>query len=885
MEQNIETKDVQRTEYLDKNGLDMLWAKIKENTHNQVEVERNRAVAKENSIIDTKADKSTLDNYVLTTALAEYAKKTDIPAVDTSDFVSKTITDAQSIKSSLNVYSKLRVGNNNNSSNISLYAYDGSPSLSVYAMGSNQYNASLTSRELRMSSTQNNVVITCNGISSKDDNANHVFATDGSIADLTQYAKKSDIDIATKEKLGVVKVGDGLNVTDGTISVNPEYFIDIMSYGVEWDTTVADPTCTRIGNPLYHKQLPIQSQYKGCLVKNGVVNYYLDPNDWSMKADGTPSVLDGTDGDVMVHIPKFYGKSGSNGNKRWVRIATKKIDSSWVEIPEMFVSAYRITTYTDTDKTKVASVVNTTANYRGGSNRSDNDQYLDTDKFRTDLGKPITNVSRSTMRTNANNSGQELLCYEYYKWIFYWAYVIEYANFNSQKEFNSELTSDGYHQGGLGSGVTNWDYDNWLIYNSVNPITPCGYTNEFGNFSGVKQILIPQTQIDDSTTINEKILYANRWRGFENPFGDIVTNLDGIVLKRGSANQESKVYTTSDSSKFGDDTSVMNVAGIEVATNGYTKEFDLRETGEIIPQLVGGSESIYKCDYHWCNSQSTDKRTLMVGGEAYDGSEAGLGDFDSNNGVGSVGSDIGFRSVVLAAIPEVDTSDFVSKTTTDNQSIKSGLNVSNNLNIVDGNNESLIDLSIYNTPYDTHTNSSIAVKSFFDGIVDGQQTYQKGGCMIEMVAGDQRNPYIIISTGTEDSYTGENEMKITKSGIIQKSHSYDEDTNYYFAANGTVNDIYNTDNKDIYRHFDDIDTSISNEGVFVSSYNNLTEETEGVRIKNSGISITNGSQNEVFATDGSIADLTQYVLKSIYDEKITALESRIAALEANHTTE
>lgn len=50
MEQNIKTKDVQRTEYLDKNGLDMLWAKVKENTNNQVEVERNRATASENSI-------------------------------------------------------------------------------------------------------------------------------------------------------------------------------------------------------------------------------------------------------------------------------------------------------------------------------------------------------------------------------------------------------------------------------------------------------------------------------------------------------------------------------------------------------------------------------------------------------------------------------------------------------------------------------------------------------------------------------------------------------------------------------------------------------------------------------------------------------------------
>ena len=97
----------------------------------------------------------------------------------------------------------------------------------------------------------------------------------------------------------------------------------------------------------------------------------------------------------------------------------------------MFVSAYRITTYTDADKTKVASVVNTTANYRGGSNDVDYDQYLASDKFRTLLGKPRTDVSRATMRGNAINSGQELLCYEFYKWVLYWAYVIEYANFNA----------------------------------------------------------------------------------------------------------------------------------------------------------------------------------------------------------------------------------------------------------------------------------------------------------------------------------------------------------------------------------------------------------------------------------------------------------------------
>lgn len=461
----------------------------------------------------------------------------------------------------------------------------------------------------------------------------------------TKY-DSNNIPVASKELLGIAKVGDGLNVNAGVISIDPEYLVDMMSYGVEWDITVADPVCTRIGNPLYHKQLPIQSQYKGCLVKNGVVNYYLNPNDWSKKTDGTPSVLDGTDGDVMVHIPKFYGKSGSNGNKRWVRIATTRIDSSWVEIPEMFVSAYRITTYTDADKTKVASVVNTTANYRGGANRSANDQYLDTDKFRTDLGKPRTNISRSTMRTNANNSGQELLCYEFYKWVFYWAYVIEYANFNSQKEFNSELTSDGYHQGGLGSGLTDFDYNSWNKYNNNNPITPCGYTNEFGNFSGIKQILIPQTHIDDSTTVNEKTLYANRWRGFENPFGDIWTNLEGIVIKRDVARANSNVYTTTDVLKYGEDYSLFDISGVEIAKDGWIGTFDLGSKAEIIPSSIAGSESTYKCDYHWCNIDYIEKRTLLVGGRAHAGGRAGLGTFNSYSGVGFADATVGFRSLV-----------------------------------------------------------------------------------------------------------------------------------------------------------------------------------------------------------------------------------------------
>lgn len=433
--------------------------------------------------------------------------------------------------------------------------------------------------------------------------------------------------------------------------------MDLYSYGVEWDVTVASPELTRIGNPLLHKSLPIQSAYRGCVANNDVVNYYLFPDDWSYKEDGeTPSVLDGTDGTVRVNTPKFYGKSGSDGNKRWVRTSTVKIDDSWVEIPELLIDAYRSTVDTTVSATpKAVSVVNTTTAFRGGGNRANYDDYLTTeletkDIFRSDLGKPRTNIPRATMRTYATNAGSELLCYEYYKWIFYWNYVIEYANFNSQAAYNAELTADGYHQGGLGPGITDWNNNanRWSGYNGTYPITPCGYCNDIGNFTGIKELVIPETVVDESTTVPTKTFKVPRWRGFDNPFGDIWTNLDGIILERTAANQPSSVYTTSNPSAFGDDNTAkgkMTVAGKEIASDGYTKDFDLGSKGEIIPSVVGGSATTYMCDYHWCNTASTSLRTLIVGGSAAHGGSAGLGYFFSLNGVGHVSSFVGFRTL------------------------------------------------------------------------------------------------------------------------------------------------------------------------------------------------------------------------------------------------
>lgn len=472
-----------------------------------------------------------------------------------------------------------------------------------------------------------------------------------------QYLKKGadgnlvfdDLPKATQDKLGVVKIGSGIDVTeDGTISVNFN-FLDQISYGIEWDITVADSACTRIGNMSMHRTLPIQSAFKGCVAKGNKVQYYLDPNDWSKKADGSASVLDGTDGDVRVDTGNvWYYKGFEDGNKRQFRMSLTKVDGTWTEVPRLLISAWGITLdRTIAHTPKACVVMNTSTAYRGGNNDSSLDSYLDTLPCRSNLCKPITNVSRPDMRTyiaNAANN-QEILCYDFYKALC-WCYYVEYANFNCQLPFNAELTSDGYHQGGLGNGLTTFSQTNaWGKFNTSNPITPCGYLNDIGNFSGVKEISIPTIVIDDSYTIDTITLTPCKYRGFENLFGDYHKNLEGIVLQKSDADSANVIYATSDNTKFDDDILNKEIRGTEAKNSGYIKTFVFGDKAEIIPATIGAQITTYKSDYHY-TSDDTDKKTLFVGGNADVGSAAGFGYSRSNNSVSTAGADRGFFSCI-----------------------------------------------------------------------------------------------------------------------------------------------------------------------------------------------------------------------------------------------
>lgn len=59
---------------------------------------------------------------------------------------------------------------------------------------------------------------------------------------------------------------------------------------------------------------------KPCVMKNGAVQYYLNPQDLTYKTDGTPANITGVDGDVMVEIPKLGYKITTDGKYHYISV-------------------------------------------------------------------------------------------------------------------------------------------------------------------------------------------------------------------------------------------------------------------------------------------------------------------------------------------------------------------------------------------------------------------------------------------------------------------------------------------------------------------------------------------------------------------------------------
>lgn len=401
-------------------------------------------------------------------------------------------------------------------------------------------------------------------------------------------------------------------------------------YGVEWNVNQTSSDVTRIGIPELHRTLPCH-QLRGCLLAdNGTVNKYLPQDDW------TSATRDGSKGQVMVEIPEMWMKFEIDGDMRRVLLSPVAI-GGFKHYQKRYVSAYEATVQRSTNK--LASVVNTTEDYRGGRN----DASLD-DTAYTLLGKPAGGYSKSTYRIYARNRfpsvAWNMYVYDVHCQLT-WLFVVEYATLNSQKTYNASLTVDGFHQGGLGSGATNMTHAE-QVESQYSPVVACGYTDSFGNNTGVKDVSV-------ALSSGDKTFSVCRYRGVENIIGNLSALVDGLWLQTNGATIVKTEAVTFSSTM----PSYSKPTCWRTMNTGYISNIDDSAfiNGWAIPKAIGGSDKTYYCDYNAINAD-TDELCAYLGGSKNSFSNAGLFFFGTMSSL-RTDSSIGTR---LCYLPQEDNS-------------------------------------------------------------------------------------------------------------------------------------------------------------------------------------------------------------------------------------
>lgn len=424
-------------------------------------------------------------------------------------------------------------------------------------------------------------------------------------------------------------------LTSSFVTTKPDNFVlgEIVTldapdwYGVSWSETSSNPDCTRIGNMDMHRSLPIQSMMKPFAFQTQPI--YKDQF-VPLKENFTEAmyghVSNGEAGqvastvNVMIKIPEFwYVDDYTPGTKTHNLKICPHAKPGWHHHKEAYVSAYEAFNFDNKGRLiSMKSVV------------------------------PTVNFTRTNGRTWARANGFDgeakwnLYTYEEHRAICH-LFLVEYATRNSQKAVNTELTPEGFRQGGLGSGCTTGTATingapTWSFI-------PTGSSDSLGSGSGEVTVTIQQTDSSGSntSTITRK---CNRYRGIENPFGHIWKHTDDIISIYEGGWRTYYKSIKPDQFATNKNNSYKPLTSAAVVT-GYKTEIRVTPTCDFFAEAcTNGSETTYWCDYNWDNTD-TSEHCLLIGGSSGNGGAAGLFPLHSASGVGASNATIGSRLTYL----------------------------------------------------------------------------------------------------------------------------------------------------------------------------------------------------------------------------------------------
>lgn len=386
-----------------------------------------------------------------------------------------------------------------------------------------------------------------------------------------------------------------------------------------WNTATSSPAAaTSVGSRVI---TPIHTGMRRCVVNDsGVVQYYLDPANSALKADGTASDLTGGDGQVMVEIPAFYTKREVSGTFITWSVSPVALpgytlypaftkDGSAVDF--RYYGAYDACVYDDSAAAYISGL-----NY--DNNISPNGVAVDSaaDKLASVSGVyPMVGLTRAECRTIAANrgSGWRQLDYTLFSAVQL-LYLIEYQSF--------------YSQNILGAGNTGTSYAASSGTQSDNGGSEAGKSNSIGNAS---------TNTTNGASSASRGVAWMSYRGIENFYGNEWNWVDGVIVNAaGAVGTDAAVWDyTNNSSDFSDtvNTNMTQITTSGVTTSNYASAIASVDDFFIATSVSGGSSSTYTTDFFY-GSASADLG-VFVGGSASSGAIAGAFAVAANSGAAS----------------------------------------------------------------------------------------------------------------------------------------------------------------------------------------------------------------------------------------------------------
>lgn len=428
-------------------------------------------------------------------------------------------------------------------------------------------------------------------------------------------------------------------LTSSFVTTKPDNFVlgEIVTldapdwYGVSWSETSSNPDCTRIGNMDMHRTLPIQSMMKPFVITNYrhqspenilPIDDNFSKSFYSTESNTQGEVVFSLDTDIMIRIPEFwYTDEYVPSSKTYNLKICPHAKPGWYHHKEAYVSAYELCE-TSPSSGKVCSAKGLI---------------------------PLVSRTREVLRKAVRDSGFDgeakwnLYTYEEHRAICH-LFLVEYATRNSQKAVNTELTPEGFRQGGLGSGCTTGTAT--INGAQVWSFIPTGSSDSLGSGSGEVTVTIQQTDSSGSntSTITRK---CNRYRGIENPFGHIWKHTDDVISVYGNGHRTWYKSVKPNQFATNKNTSYKPFCASTMVSNGYKTEIKATPTCDFFATSVsGGSETTYWCDYNWDNTDASE-HCLLIGSCSDAGGLAGLFTLNSNSEVGLFDAAVGSRLTYL----------------------------------------------------------------------------------------------------------------------------------------------------------------------------------------------------------------------------------------------